>query len=203
MEQLQEFSMGRVYKHMENNRPMAILTGFRYKDEQGNVLTLSQNRARNNKIKAELQKMNFGYVQVKGAYIERDNDTGEGVEVTEESLLVMGEVGKADELKAIAIKLGKKFNQDSIFFRDDKGQAMLISTRKDSFVGPIGSIDRLGRFVPKQIGDYYTKLKNTKGAFTFLNLTEEFESASHVGFMGFWGISNNRAKFMSESYEID
>ena len=194
MEQLNEIGLSRLYKHTEDNRPLATLSGFRYQDESGKVLTLQQNRARNAQIEVELKRQNFGFMKVKGAYIEKDKD-GKEVEVAEESFLVIGETGKGDQLKKLVIALGKRYHQDSILFRDDDGQTQLISTRADSFVGPVGTIEKLGRFISKKIGDYYTKLKGNR-QFTFSAITEEYQNRPVLGFAEHRAISVIREKFL-------
>jgi len=196
MEQLNEISLSRLYKHIEDKRPIATLSGFRYQDEDGSILTLQQNRARNAQIESELKRQNYGYMKVKGAYIEKGQD-GKEVEVAEESFLVIGELGKGDQLKSLVVKLGKKFGQDSILYRDDNGKTQLISTRADSFVGPVGSTEQLGRFVPTQLGDYYTKLKGNR-KFTFKAISESFEPVAHLGFSEFRALSVIREKFLHD-----
>lgn len=196
MEQLNEISLSRLYKHVEDNRPLATLSGYRYQDDSGRVLSIQENRTRNKEISSELKRQNYAYISVRGAYIEKDSE-GKEVEVAEESFLVIGEMGKGDQLKALVVKLGKKYGQDSILYRDDQGQAQLISTRADSFVGPIGSVEKLGRFIPKQIGDYYTKLKGNR-KFTFSTITEEFEARSHLGFSDFRALSVIREHYLRD-----
>lgn len=197
-ELLNEFSMSRLVTYVQNNRPFVIMSGFRHADEDGNILSKKQNLRRNAQIKDALYKANFTFINVKGAYLEKDKN-GKDVEVLEDSLLVLGEPGKADELKRICMNLGKKFHQDSIMYRDDQGQAKLISTRPDGRIGPVGAEEKLGRFVPKLIGQYYTKWRNRP--FTFLSLHEEFFAPSRLTFFEYWAVAENRKRFMAENFD--
>lgn len=201
MEQLNEIGLSRLNKHTEDNRPLATISGFRYQDDSGKVLSIQENRARNAQIESELKRQNFGFMKVKGAYIEKDKE-GNEVEVAEESFLVIGERGRGDAVKALVVTLGKKFGQDSILYRDDDGQAQLIATRADSFVGPVGTVQKLGRFIPKRIGDYYTKLKGDR-KFTFKTLSEEFEPKQHLGFSDFRALSVIREVYLAENAHSD
>lgn len=208
MEQLNEIGLSRLYTHIQQNRPLGTISGFRYQDDNGKVLTQQENQARNAQIESELRRQNYGFVKVKGAYVEKDAK-GNPVEVSEDSFLVIGEQGKGDQLKAVLTILGKRFGQDSILYRDDQGNAQLISTRSDSFVGPIGSTQSLGKFVPTQIGDYYTKLKgNRKFTFDAINegfgarynsISDGFEAKYNLGFAGYRALCVIREKFIQEN----
>lgn len=149
---LNEISLSRLRTHLEDNRPIAILTGHRAERSQ------QENKKRNDEIKDLIRRTGYGFVPVKGAYIEKVD--GKPVEVKEDSILIIGEQGKGDELERLAKKIGIKYEQDSVLFRDDKGSTVLISTRSDSFVGPIGSKSNLGRWAPNKESEYFTQMKN-------------------------------------------
>lgn len=66
--------------------------------------------------------------------------------------------------------MGKKYQQDSILFIDSNGNAEWVGTRKDSYCGGINQTIPYGKFHPKLIGDYYTKIG--KKHFSFTDITE-------------------------------
>lgn len=193
---LDETSLSRLFKHVEDNRPIAMLSGHRYQDEDGNVMSKGQNRARNKEIEQILRGQNFGYTKVKGAYVETTKE-GKKVEVTEDSFIIFGEIGADQKLKGVATKIGKKYNQESVFFRDGKGQAQLIATRGDTWMGAVGSVVGLGRFAPTKLGEYYTKLKGNR-KFTFTSITEGFEPTDGMGFFGKWTVDVIRQQYIDE-----
>lgn len=188
---LDESSLSRIKSHVDNNRPLAIVTGFR------GELSLADNRARNKAIKQLVRSFGLGFVQVKGAYVEKVD--GKPQEVFEESILIIGEPEKGDQLKELAVKIGKKYDQDSILFRSDDGKGMLISTRADSFVGPVGKeqvLDGGGKWSIYKMGDYFTQMK---GGRRFI-----FESADEAvltkvkSFTEAMAVHQNILKFLKE-----
>ena len=188
-EMLNEFSLSRLNTHITNNRPLAILTAFRGEE------TLASNRARNQKVKDKIRSFGLAFIPVKGGYVEKDEE-GNAVEVKEESLIVIGDIGKGSELRRLAVKIGIDFQQDSVLFRDEKGATQLISTRDDGFVGKIGATQSLGKWAPNKLSDYFTELK---GGSRFI--FEEVEAVVRkpvIGFAEHMATAVNLKKFLSE-----
>ena len=166
---LEEASLGRLYQHIKAKDPIAFISGDREEN------TPSENKDNKQSIKKHLKLSKFGYNKVKGGYVE---EGGKKVDA-ESSFVVYANADREDELKSFAINMGKKFDQSSILFVDSDGQAMFISTRDDSWVGPKGSVMKLGKFTTQNINDFYTRIGNKEFKFetieeeTIVEMTEE------------------------------
>jgi len=82
---LKETTLSRVFRHFQNkNIPVGIITAFR--DEYD----YKQNVKRNKALAGKIKKARYGYIYVDGHWQEKDKDTGELVDVNEDSILVVG-----------------------------------------------------------------------------------------------------------------
>lgn len=172
---LTEASLGRLNQHFEQGDAIAIISAE--KDEN--------DKATNSKNTNELRKIvlgyKFGFNKALGGYVEVSPDGNKKEVVGEKSTIIYASPDREKELEILAKKLGKKFNQNSILFVDAKKNAKWIYTTdvKDpegKIVNKAGEIEPLGRFVPKQLGDYFTKIG--KKNFTFLVQNEDYERFS-------------------------
>lgn len=159
--QLNEASLGRLYQHLKNKDPIAFVSGDREDSEPG------ENKANRANLKRYLNLSGFGYNRIKGGYVE---EGGKRVDA-ESSFVIYSDKAREEQLRDLAIALGKKYKQSSILFVDSEGQAKFISTRNDSWVGPFGQTMKLGKFKTTNINDFYTKIGNKE--FKFDSLTEE------------------------------
>lgn len=168
----------------EAPKAIAILTASR----------ASLSKAENNKRNAELRKLikmatynvkegeeRIGFFKVIGTYAETQAD-GTTKRVKEDSTVVVAPANQAQKLKKMAMVLGAKFDQDSIFFAEN-GQAMLIYTRDVmDEAGNVefnkGHITRLGAFHPQQLGMAFTKIKGKTFAFEWIGEQLEYGNPS-------------------------
>jgi hypothetical protein len=183
---INEFSMSRFVDFLQHKRPIAIVSGWRGDN------TSSENDANNRAIEAAIRSQNFGFVKVKGGFTENLGQKDQR-DVLEDSILFTGKPGEGDAVKALAVKLGAKYKQDSVFFSGDDGQASYIST-----TGNVGSVQHLGAFHPQQIGEYFTQLRKGRKKFTFDQIQEANQIVPIRSYSHFVAISVNRTRFLHD-----
>ena len=187
--EINESSLGRVYQHFNSGEPVAIISASRgelppeemnnlernilhrkidmdnEKDKRLYKEWLARFNTNNNKsLQQAIRSGGFGFVPVLGGYEETQSD-GSVVSVTEKSNIVFSSPDREEELRELAIKLGGKFGQDSIFFLQTDRQSFWIYTR--DFNGHnVGDTEPCGKFHPKQIGAYFTKVGKKNFSFS-------------------------------------
>jgi hypothetical protein len=114
-----ESSLSRVWKQVEDNkRSFAVVSASRK----------SNSRETNEKNYIELigivREWGYGYIKLRGGYIETEGF------VSEKSLFI------PSISKEGAIELGKRFDQDSVLFKDGD-EFIAIGTNKDTGVGKV------------------------------------------------------------------
>ena len=159
---LNEASLGRIYQHVVSNPKMknwGVVTASR------GELTSAENKQRNKELENDLRKLGYGFVHVDGMWQEcRKPDTEykdcpDDMKVpTEEKSLFIPNISQ-QHIQA----LGKKYQQDSVLFADDKAKANGEATFLDSKSGESFNI---GKFSPGKIAQGYSKMKGGK-VFTF------------------------------------
>jgi hypothetical protein len=159
---INEASLGRIYQHVVSNPKMknwGVVTASR------GELTPAENKQRNKELEADLRKLGYGFVHVDGMWQEcRKPDTEykdcpEDMKVpTEEKSLFIPNISQ-QHIQA----LGKKYQQDSVLFADEKAKASGEATFIDSKSGEAFNI---GKFSPGKIAQGYSKMKGGK-VFTF------------------------------------
>lgn len=162
---VQEASINRLKKHLDNHDAILFVTGSRHEN------TPKQNNENLADLKRYVRLAGFGFNEVTGHYPE------EGQDVVEKSLIVYAKSEQEEELFNLGLSLGKKFDQSSVLFVDSKGEAHFVSTRPDSWVGSVGSKMRLGKFTrmdDNTIEKAFTKIKGKK--FKFDSVSEETKS---------------------------
>lgn len=162
---LQESSLSRVWQHFKSDKTVVIMTAFR------GDKSYQENISNNKKIANIFKSEKFEYFFVDGYWIE-NKGTDDEQKVSEDSIFIISEPERSDELIKLAFNEAKKFNQDAIFVKT-KDEVYLYF--KD------GTKDKLtGGLQPGKIGDFYTQLRNNKKSNTFV-----FESArENYGFFG-------------------
>jgi hypothetical protein len=165
---LNEASLGRIYQHVVSNPKMknwGVVTASR------GELTPAENKQRNKQLEADLRSMGYGFVHVDGMWQEcRKPDTEykdcpDDMKVpTQEKSLFIPNITRDDVLK-----LGNKYQQDSVLFADEetkaKGEATFIDSKS-------GESFNIGKFSPGKIAQGYSKLKGGQ-VFTFEPKAEE------------------------------
>ena len=157
---LDEAGLSRISQHVKN-KPIGMITAFR----GGN--TLQKNRALNKNLAADIRSNGFGFVKLIGRYIEDydEKDKTKGTPVDEASFFVIGNEGQSGQLKGVLKKLGKKYKQDSVFFKSDENDiGVLIGTNTDGWPG-MGVVKKVGKFRPQRVGEFYSKMRGK--TFTF------------------------------------
>ena len=165
---LNEASLGRIYQHVVSNPKMknwGVVTASR------GELTAAENKQRNKELEKDLRDMGYGFVHVDGMWQEcRKPDTEykdcpDDMKVpTQEKSLFIPNISKDDVLK-----LGNKYQQDSVLFADEetkaKGEATFIDSKS-------GESFNIGKFSPGKVAQGYSKLKGGQ-VFTFEPKAEE------------------------------
>jgi hypothetical protein len=159
---INEASLGRIYQHVVSNPKMknwGVVTASR------GELTPAENKQRNKELEADLRKLGYGFVHVDGMWQEcRKPDTEykdcpDDMKVpTEEKSLFIPNISQ-QHIQA----LGKKYQQDSVLFADEKTKANGEATFIDSKSGEAFNI---GKFAPGKVAQGYSKMKGGK-VFTF------------------------------------
>jgi hypothetical protein len=159
---INEASLGRIYQHVVSNPKMknwGVVTASR------GELTPAENKQRNKELENDLRKMGYGFVHVDGMWQEcRKPDTEykdcpDDMKVpTEEKSLFIPNISQ-QHIQA----LGKKYQQDSVLFADEKTKANGEATFIDSKSGEAFNI---GKFAPGKVAQGYSKMKGGK-VFTF------------------------------------
>ena len=174
---LNEASIKRLEAHLAKNEPIAIVSAEREDWDEKND---ENNRAMNNRYTKELRMLvlgqKFGFNRVRGGFVETNaKDSSKKVEKdSEKSTLIFCTPEREEELKKMAIALGKKYKQDSILFVDSKGNACFIDTRDN-----VGKVTPLGKYTSRVLGKFYTKIKGRKFAFEpVVEVVEPIESFS-------------------------
>lgn len=162
-------SLSRVFAHTKD-RNLAALTAHRSisldSTKQERQAQSALNKANNSKLKAAIRDAGYGFIVMKGRYIENEG-TGEERPVVEESFLIVsaGTTEEAKLLLGFATKLGKIFKQDSTMFKAfDEPNAHLYF--RD------GKRIRLGPWQPNKVGPYFSELIRHKATFAFGEVQE-------------------------------
>jgi hypothetical protein len=146
-------SLGRIYQHTKE-RSIGAMTAFR------GEYSLKENRERNEELKKKIREAGFGYVKVKGSYVENKGTEKENL-VSEESFIVVGGKDKASaaKLKKFLEGAGKEYMQDSILFKphDSEDASLVFTAGKDA-----GTTYNVGKWHPTNATEFFSQLKKGK-----------------------------------------
>lgn len=160
-QQLHEASLSRIWQHTRESN-MGIITAYR------GEFDIRQNEKRNKELMSAIRSAGFGFIPVTGFYVENPGQEDEQ-KVQEKSFVVLSSSNDSGKLRTFLIKMGIKFNQDSVLYKDASvDKASLIGTAQGRWPGLNNQVE-VGKFVPQKIGTYYTKMRGHR---TFV-----FESA--------------------------
>lgn len=173
MDILNELTLSKFWKEQQQ-RSFGIITAFR------GGFTYNVNKQLNRELHNDLRAKGLvADIIIKGIYKEHYN-TPEEQEVKEEAFIVFPKIGNEGELtglKKSLMKLGEKYDQDSILFKSVyENVAYLIGTskRKNTYP-PYHEEVNVGTFRPKLIGEFYSRMRGK--AFSFTKTEDEvFES---------------------------
>lgn len=164
------------------NGDCAILTAFRRRDENGDIIPRTVNRERNRKLLFDLNSFGYGPILLFGAYdeevLDKDGEgTGNFERVQEESWFVPELFGDESALENI-IELAKKYDQDAIVHithpieRENEQviEANLIGTADNRSIGT--DVFPIGVLTLEKISGLYSQIGKTKFAFAEKPLEE-------------------------------
>jgi hypothetical protein len=169
-------SLSRAFHHFKNN-DIAIMTAFRQYDDNGDMLTLSDNRKRNKQLKRSIRAQGYGFIPVLGYYPEVNPSTGEKENVSEESILIVDKNKNGGTLEDFVYQQGVYWDQDSVLFKPAGESGYLIGTNDSAGWIKKGEKVSVGTDKFNSPDDIFTKLHGNK-KFSFseeINL-KEYES---------------------------
>lgn len=178
-ELLKESSLSRVWKHSQEH-DTGTISAFRYAKDcgEGEVYNLELNKKNSTELKQKLLSLGYGVTLVKGTYIENFK-TGNEKEVQEDSYLVV-DLKDTGNLKDDLIKLGKKYEQDSITFSKPNGEYYLISSNNCPGgypgKGKIGVEIKLGKPLFGKNGEFFSKVNGRPFVFESIGIFETLTS---------------------------
>lgn len=156
-----EFHIGEVknmseedVKEVIHNNTIVVISANR--DE----LDDSENNQQTRKLKQDIESMGYPYTQAYGGYVETDDD-GHPVQVKEKSFMLWGK--DEDKIKEDAIRLGEKYNQETILYKPEDGSGHLIGTKSGLDYINYREEQHVGDFVPNSQSEYFTQV----GDFSF------------------------------------
>lgn len=160
-----ESSLSRVHQHSKG-RNVGMITAHR------GEYSADENKQRNKELEGHIRKAGYGFVKVKGRYVE-NHGTPQAKAVDEHSYLVIGKKGHDNgELKNFLKKHGEKHGQDSILHKaHDETTAKLHGTREGGWPGK-GKVHDVGEFHPNRAGEFHTVMKG-KRTFSFESYDNE------------------------------
>lgn len=160
---INEAGLSRIWDAVQNHSTGAV-TGFRKSD------TRSENMRKNKEILAYLKTRGYSVITVKGSYIE-NFESPNATEVGEQSFFVVNRKVQGDdggELRSDLIRLGKKYDQDSVLIVPVGGKAAFLfgtSKREDSFPG-YGQKSVVGNAkFGKAAGEFFSRIRGRQFAF--------------------------------------
>lgn len=162
-----ESSLSRIHQHSIEH-DTGFITAYRG-DESKKI-----NKMKNKALAGMLQSMGYGITAVKGSYIE-NYGTSDAKEVGENTYFVT-DIKDKGKLKKDLMKLGEKFNQDSVLFVTKGGDvSTLIGTNNAEFPG-FHKVLKMKNAVYGKSGEFMTKIKGRPFIFK-----EVIENVSYAG----------------------
>lgn len=119
-------------------------------------LTPSENAARNSELRHEIRLNGFGYLNIRGRYIE-NYGTARAKLNEEHGFLIFGNADDSGNLKGFLRKYGRKFEQDAVIHKGYYCDAHLHALKNLTDLGfADGQSRSLDHFYPDRIASYYT-----------------------------------------------
>lgn len=153
-------SLSRIIDHIQN-RNLGIISASR------GIYPEKENLQRSSDLEKDIRGSGFGFVKMKGHYIE-----GFGTETPSEPskelvFFVIGEKGEDNgKLKGTLKTLANKYDQESVLYKkfDDPNAVLIGATEKNEKGEPtwpgLGVEVNVGTFHPEKIGTFYTQMKS-------------------------------------------
>lgn len=178
---INEASLGRVHQHTQG-RSLGMISASRGIDKEASEHEKNLQRKVDNenhdKLKSDLKNSGFGFIHVKGRYVE-NYGTPQSKNVDEHSFIVVGKKGNdKDKLLQFLKQHGEKYGQDSILHkRHDEEDAKLHGTSdtfKDFNGEPLGKggTTSVGKWHPDRAGEFHSAMKGKTFNFESVNYDE-------------------------------
>ncbi len=182
---LKESSLSRLYQKMLDH-DVGIITAYRDSRDCGNgeKYTKKENQARNKSLLAKLQSKRYGITSLKGSYIE-NYDSPEAKEVGEHVFFVE-DIDDEGNLKKDLMKLGEKFDQDSILFIKDNVGSLIGTNHCPNGYPGYGKIIVLKKHLFGKKGEFFSRVNGRPFVFSESATTEH---NLPQGYFGRWGCS--------------
>jgi hypothetical protein len=161
---LHESSLSRIFQHTKE-KTIGMMTAFR------KGYSREENLNRNKQLKSLIRSAGFGFINVEGHYIE-DAGTTQAQKVIENSFLVISDKDDNGKLKGFLKIFGKRFDQDSVLYKEAESKAVLIGTNSAAWPG-LNKEVVVGDWRANKIGDFYSKMRGHR---TFAFESVEVES---------------------------
>ena len=168
---LLEASFARVHQHTQE-RNIGMISASR------GHLTAQENNQRHSQLKTDVKKAGYGYIGVKGRYVE-NHGKPDARNVDEKSLMVIGKKGHdGGQLLGHLKHLGQKYDQDSVLHKPhDSPTASLHGTNDTGYPGR-DKQEHVGSWHPNRAGEFHSLLKNRKP----MAFGEDFYLTQELGF---------------------
>lgn len=171
-------NMGDLLKNVHTSQPEELSEAARrslarvHQHVQGaNIGIISAERGEHSKeendhahasLGHDIRKAGYGYVPIKGNYIE-NHGTPHEKKVSERSYMVVGKRGHdSGNLKGFLTKHGEKYKQDSILHKPhDSETASLHGTKEGVWPGK-GEKHDVGHFHPNRAGEFHSQMKGRR-----------------------------------------
>lgn len=161
------FKLSRIYKYLEDpDIEFCLISACR----DSEMFSPQENEEKTKKLASVLLSKGYGYVPVKGGYVEERED-GSKVTVEETSFLVR-RITKQE-----ALDLCKKFEQQTILWKDKDGCRYLDANGKQ-YGKTFKSISQ----EKEAVKEYFTKIKRGNRKFAFI--AEKQENSMCRAYMG-------------------
>lgn len=172
---LNESSLSRIYNHI-NNYDCATITAFR------GELSLKENKENNKTLKQSLLNLGFGVTNIKGGFVEKDEE-GNDRYVDEESYFVVNLKDiPTEQFFDFIKKLGKRYNQDSVML-GYKETKTWVEFGLFARYG-LGELNKFNNVSYEKFKTYYSKIGNKHFTFESYNeFTTEQLSFNQLGAM--------------------
>jgi len=110
-----ESSWSRIIQHIEAGHSFAVISAYKWD------LSETDNTERHNNLRTDIRKLGYGYIEQNSGYSYKDTRTGNLGTVEEESFFI------PQITRQEALALAKKYEQESIIYKDGNGFYVLLS----------------------------------------------------------------------------
>lgn len=190
MENLLETTFKRLEKHFNTNE-CAFISACRSENspEINNKLT--------NELANDLRKLGYGYIKVKGGYIETLRD-GTKKPVEEKTFAIFNNnnesfenfpSGYKTDFVRDMIALCRKYNQDSVLIKEKNQPGHYYNQSGETF-------ENFNTITKDNIEEYFTRLRNTK--FKFIEADESDNKENYSRYNQTFGTKVERSLFFAD-----